>query len=83
MEALPGVTCRFSVPETRGATTPSGMLNWIGIQGEGVDTLLDQHLPWLCEQGARTVVSIAGHSIDEYAEVAAQIAAHPAGFIHE
>ncbi|SOE15869.1 dihydroorotate oxidase B, catalytic subunit [Streptomyces sp. 2323.1] len=65
------------MPPVRGTTTPSGMLNCIGLQGEGVGTLLDEHLPWLREQGARTVVSIAGHSIDEYAEVAAAIAAHP------
>ncbi|MFD7169039.1 dihydroorotate dehydrogenase [Streptomyces violascens] len=65
------------MPPVRGATTPSGMLNCIGLQGEGVGMLLDEHLPWLREQGARTVVSIAGHSIDEYAEVAARIAAHP------
>ncbi|MGN6089379.1 MAG: hypothetical protein ACTHNT_08820, partial [Actinomycetales bacterium] len=61
----------------RMAETPSGMLNSIGLQGPGIDAFLEHDLPWLVEHGARAVVSIAGGSVDEYAELAARVAAAP------
>src|SRR5471030_1474149 len=44
----------------RMAETPSGMLNSIGLQGPGIEIFVERDLPWLVEQGARAVVSIAG-----------------------
>ncbi|MET8563832.1 dihydroorotate dehydrogenase [Streptomyces flaveolus] len=64
------------LPPARAASTPAGMLNSIGLHGEGIHTLLDEHLPRLAEQGATTIVSIAGHSIGEYARCAEVITAH-------
>jgi dihydroorotate dehydrogenase (NAD+) catalytic subunit len=49
------------------------MLNSIGLQGPGIDAFLEHDLPWLHEQGARTVVSIAGGSVEEYAELAGRL----------
>jgi dihydroorotate dehydrogenase (NAD+) catalytic subunit len=57
----------------RMAETTGGMLNSIGLQGPGVDAFLEQDLPWLHEQGARAVVSIAGGSVEEYAELARRL----------
>lgn len=57
----------------RMSETPSGMLNSIGLQGPGVDAFLDHDLPWLVERGARAVVSIAGCSVGEYAELARRL----------
>lgn len=54
----------------RMAETPSGMLNSIGLQGPGVDAFLENDIPWLASQGARTIVSIAGESVEEYAVLA-------------
>ncbi len=51
----------------RMAETPSGMLNSIGLQGPGVEEFLGHDLPWLAERGVRTVVSIAGGSVEEFA----------------
>lgn len=51
----------------RMAETPSGMLNSIGLQGPGIDLFLENDIPWLREQGARIIVSIAGESVDDYA----------------
>ena len=51
----------------RMAETPSGMLNAIGLQGPGIENFLKEDLPWLVDHGARTVVSIAGESVDEFA----------------
>jgi dihydroorotate dehydrogenase (NAD+) catalytic subunit len=57
----------------RMAETPSGMLNAIGLQGPGIDAFLKEDLPWLVEHGARTVVSIAGESVDEFAALARKV----------
>lgn len=54
----------------RMAETPSGMLNSIGLQGPGVDQFLQNDIPWLAEQGARTIVSIAGETVEDYAVLA-------------
>jgi len=50
----------------RMAETPSGMLNSIGLQGPGIDTFLEKDIPWLVEQKAKVIVSIAGETVDEY-----------------
>ncbi len=57
----------------RMAETPSGMLNSIGLQGPGVEAFLAHDLPWLVEQGARAVVSIAGGSVDEFTKLATRL----------
>jgi dihydroorotate dehydrogenase (NAD+) catalytic subunit len=57
----------------RMAETPSGMLNSIGLQGSGIEAFVERDLPWLVEQGARVVVSIAGSSVDEYAKLAMRL----------
>ena len=54
----------------RMAETPSGMLNSIGLQGPGVDYFLENDIPWLAEHGARTIVSIAGETVEDYAVLA-------------
>ena len=54
----------------RMAETPSGMLNSIGLQGPGVDYFLENDIPWLAEQGACTIVSIAGETVEDYAVLA-------------
>ena len=50
----------------RMAETPSGMLNSTGLQGPGIDTFLEKDIPWLVEQKAKIIVSIAGETVDEY-----------------
>lgn len=57
----------------RMSETPSGMLNSIGLQGPGVDAFIENDLAWLAERGARTIVSIAGETVDEYAKLAAKL----------
>src|SRR4051812_29638620 len=64
---------RTGRPTPRMAETPSGMLNSIGLQGPGIDAFLDRDLPWLAEQDARAVVSVAGSSVEEYAAVARKL----------
>ena len=66
---------RSGRPTPRMAETPSGMLNSIGLQGPGIDSFLANDLPWLTQRGARTVVSIAGSAVGEYAELARRVGA--------
>ena len=54
----------------RMAETPSGMLNSIGLQGPGIDAFVEHDLPWLRSVGARVLVSIAGSTAGEFADVA-------------
>jgi dihydroorotate dehydrogenase (NAD+) catalytic subunit len=60
---------RAGRPAPRAAETPSGLLGATGLPGPGIEAFLAKDLPWLLKQGARTVVSIAGNTVDEYAEV--------------
>jgi dihydroorotate dehydrogenase (NAD+) catalytic subunit len=68
---------RAGRPTPRMAETPSGMLNSIGLQGPGIDAFCEHDLPWLAERGARTMVSIAGATVGEYAGLAARLRGHP------
>jgi dihydroorotate dehydrogenase (NAD+) catalytic subunit len=64
---------RAGRPTPRMAETPSGMLNSIGLQGPGIDSFLQRDLPWLLSRGARAVVSIAGGTVSEYADLAGRL----------
>lgn len=68
---------RAGRPTPRMAETPSGMLNSIGLQGPGIDGFLEKDLPWLREHGATTIVSIAGGTVAEFADIARRLAAEP------
>ncbi|MEJ7707000.1 MAG: dihydroorotate dehydrogenase [Nocardioidaceae bacterium] len=57
--------------------TPSGMLNSIGLQGPGINAFLARDLPWLLHHDARPIVSIAGSSLGEYAELARRVGNTP------
>ncbi len=61
----------------RMAETPSGMLNAIGLQGPGLELFIENDLPWLHQQGARTIVSIAGETVEDYAILARRIRTQP------
>ncbi len=62
----------------RMAETPSGMLNSIGLQGPGIAAFVQHDLAWLKSVGARALVSIAGSSSGEFADVAAMLRASDA-----
>lgn len=64
---------RHGRPTPRMAETPSGMLNSIGLQGPGIDAFLANDVPWLFEQKARVIVSIAGETIEEYSTLARKL----------
>lgn len=60
-------------PPDRIAETPSGMLNAIGLQNDGVDSLINEKIPWLRQFDVAVIVNIVGKTVDEYAEVARRL----------
>jgi dihydroorotate dehydrogenase (NAD+) catalytic subunit len=68
---------RAGRPPPRVTETPSGLLTAMGLPGPGVETFLERDLPWLIEQGVRTIVSIAGNSVEEYGDLARRLRGVP------
>jgi dihydroorotate dehydrogenase (NAD+) catalytic subunit len=64
---------REGLPTPRMFETASGMLNAIGLQNPGVDRWIARDLRWLQGRGVPVIVSIAGKSVDEFAEVARRL----------
>ena len=65
---------RTGNPSPRVVATPSGMLNAIGLQNPGVDAYLKRDVAKFAERPCAMVGSVAGFSVDEYAEVTAALA---------
>ena len=57
----------------RTCETPSGMLNAIGLQNDGIDSFINEKLPFLRQYDVPVIVNIVGHSLEEYIEVAARL----------
>ena len=55
------------------ASTPAGMLNAIGLQGPGIDHFLASEAPKLRSVPTAVIASVAGFTVDEFAEVAARM----------
>ena len=60
-------------PAPRVHPTTAGMINAVGLQGPGVEAWRRDELPRLRACGARTVASIWGRRVEDYAEAAAQL----------
>lgn len=62
-------------PNHRIYETSSGMLNSIGLQNPGVDVVIDEHITWLNQIGANTIVNLAGSDKQSYVNVAKELEA--------
>jgi len=60
-------------PAPRICETTAGMLNAIGLQNEGLDDFIENRLPELQQSNAKIVASIAGHSREQYKELAKRL----------
>ena len=58
----------------RTVETSSGLLNSIGLDNDGIDAFISHHLPYLSEQSAPLIVSVAGSSADDYVSLASRLA---------
>jgi dihydroorotate dehydrogenase (NAD+) catalytic subunit len=65
-------------PPPRLCETPSGMLNSIGLQNEGIEKLIKEQLPFLSKFEIPVIVNIAGESTNEFAELAMMLDKAPA-----
>lgn len=61
---------RYGNPTPRVAETSSGMLNAIGLQNPGVDTIIDEELPFLQQFSTPVIANVAGSTIEDYVYVA-------------
>jgi dihydroorotate dehydrogenase (NAD+) catalytic subunit len=57
------------LPVPRMAETASGMLNAIGLQNPGVDEFVAREGPFISSLGVPVLVSVAGRSVEEFAQV--------------
>ncbi len=64
-------------PPPRIAETSAGMLNAIGIENPGVDVFLEKDLPDLNKIAVPLVVSILGHSDEQFLEITDKLNAAP------
>ena len=64
-------------PPPRVVETPCGMLNAIGLENVGVQRFITDKMPFLRTCGCRVIVNILGDSIEEYADLAAQLSDVP------
>src|SRR5437867_5595481 len=53
--------------------TPSGMLNAIGLDNDGIDHFIAHHLPYLRTLPTAVIANIAGESEDDFVAMAEQI----------
>lgn len=64
-------------PLPRVLETPGGLLSAAGLPGGGIDAFLATELPWLLQRDARPIVSVAGTTLGEYAELARRVGNTP------
>src|SRR3954452_12233598 len=57
----------------RTVETASGMLNAIGLDNDGIDHFIHQHLPYLRTLPTAVIANIAGESEDDFVAMAEQI----------
>ncbi|MCE5330230.1 dihydroorotate dehydrogenase [bacterium] len=53
--------------------TPAGLLNSIGLQNEGIDFFINEHLPYTKKSGFNIILSILGTDISEFSDLAVKI----------
>ncbi|MEC3886159.1 dihydroorotate dehydrogenase [Halobacillus sp. HZG1] len=67
---------RFGNGTPRVAETSSGMLNAIGLQNPGVESIISDEIPFLRNHNLPIIANVAGSTVEEYGEVAEQISSH-------
>jgi dihydroorotate dehydrogenase (NAD+) catalytic subunit len=68
---------RAGNPPPRTVETPSGMLNAIGLDNDGIDHFLAHHLPYLRTLPTAVIANIAGKNEGEFFEMAERLGREP------
>lgn len=71
-----GAQPRRGNPHPRLCEMPAGLLNSIGLQNVGVQSFIEEKLPFLRAQCVPLIVNVAGRTIEEYEEVVRTLEAH-------
>lgn len=81
---LGGIIPKTVTPQPRAGNPPprtveatSGLLNSIGLDNDGIDYFLANHVPYLTSLGTSIIANIAGHNRDEFVEMARKLADYP------
>ncbi len=80
LDLLGGISCKGTTLFERPGNAPprivetaSGILNSVGLQNPGVDSFIENNLPWLKSHNTVVISNIAGSTIDEYCKVAERL----------
>ena len=68
---------RAGGPGPRVAEVPGGLVNAVGLPNPGLEHFLATELPWLVRAGVRVIVSIAGATMGDYADLARRLSRAP------
>jgi dihydroorotate dehydrogenase (NAD+) catalytic subunit len=68
---------RAGNPPPRTVETPSGMLNAIGLDNDGIDHFIAHHLPYLRTLPTAIIANIAGEDEQQFVDMAVQIGREP------
>src|SRR5262245_38719665 len=61
----------------RTVETPSGMLNAIGLDNDGIDHFIEHHLPYLRTLPTAVIANIAGEDEDQFVAMAERLGVEP------
>jgi dihydroorotate dehydrogenase (NAD+) catalytic subunit len=61
---------RIGNPPPRTVETTSGLLNSIGLDNDGLESFVENHLPYLSELPTSVIANIAGHDVSEFESMA-------------
>jgi dihydroorotate dehydrogenase (NAD+) catalytic subunit len=64
---------RAGNPPPRTVETPSGMLNAIGLDNDGIEHFIQHHVPYLRTLPTAVIANVAGKNEDEFVEMAAML----------
>ena len=65
---------RFGNPTPRIAECPDGMINAVGLQNPGVESFIENDLPWLLTKNVAVIANITGTSVEQYVQMAERLA---------
>jgi dihydroorotate dehydrogenase (NAD+) catalytic subunit len=68
---------RAGNPTPRTVETPSGLLNAIGLDNDGIDHFITHHLPYLRTVGTAVIANIAGENEDQFVTMSERIGCEP------
>ena len=60
-------------PTPRTVEVPGGLVNAIGLQGPGVEKIIEEYMPFLRQYEVPVIVNIWGRTVDEYVGVAERV----------